>query len=224
MRWAVMLTTAPRSTDQLTATVASLMQAGWKQELYVYAEPGSTISDVVEKSCKVTVWPERKGVVGNFFAGLESLLSVPADAYLTCQDDVVFAEGLRSYLQRTFQHRPFAKAFEMYSLYVSPALYRQRLKGQPLGWYALRDRNPLAGALTWAVSPSVAARMLTFGRTLVVTPESQHIDSIIGQWIVRDGGCVNFPHPSLVDHTGELCSTLYPPEQGRHAVEFSRRI
>src|SRR5689334_16407116 len=89
--WAVGITTAPRSETTLAASVASLAEAGWDAP-HLFAEPETQLDEKL-RQLPVTWRQKRLGAFPNWYLALVELyLTQPrAEAYLLCQDDVVYA-------------------------------------------------------------------------------------------------------------------------------------
>ena len=99
-KWVVGLTTAPREESTVEESIRSLAAAGWGDP-HVFAEPHSPIPDCVEPQ-NLTVRPQTMGAWPNWLLSATELYlrSPQADAYLIVQDDVVYAQGLREYLEK----------------------------------------------------------------------------------------------------------------------------
>ncbi len=204
--WAVAVTTAPRKEATLELSLESLARAGWAQPL-VFAEPGTDLPAGLEPE-RITRRRRTFGAWPNFFATLTELclLEPKADAYLLCQDDVLYAEGLRDYLED--QLWP-AETLGVVSLHTASHQDRGDREGffpADLGWDAW-------GAQAY-VFPNAAAR--AFLRNVSVVNHRHrgprdglcNVDSVVGQWC-RDSGLDYYLHtPSLTQHVGDT-STLW---------------
>ena len=104
-KWAVGLTTAPRECSTLETSLKSLFRAGWTTPR-LFAEPGTRIP---QSACSLPL-TQRDSCLGafpNWYLALTELAMrhPDADARLLCQDDVLYIEGLRAYLNQHFGHR-----------------------------------------------------------------------------------------------------------------------
>jgi hypothetical protein len=199
--WAVGVLTAPRESPTLERTLASLGAAGWP-DVRVFAEPGAAVPvtvpepSITRRSEKVLAWP-------NFLLGLwELLLRHPrADAYLMCEDDVVFCRGLRAYLEAEMWPAP---RLGVVSLFASSAQeVRSHRSFYPVDY----------GRATWGaqalVFPNAAARAFVRHPEVVnhrdrgVMRGENHTDAVVGQWC-RQAALSYYLHtPSLAQHIGD---------------------
>ncbi|MCH8048436.1 MAG: hypothetical protein IID44_32475, partial [Planctomycetes bacterium] len=98
--WAVGVATAPRAEPTLARTLDSLAAAGWEHPR-LFVEPGSEIpprfADLPRSDRD-----EPLGAFANWYLALAELVmrSPRAEAYFMVQDDVVFARGVRPFLER----------------------------------------------------------------------------------------------------------------------------
>lgn len=84
VKWAVMITTAPRMDCTLQKCIDSIKDAGWDYPIVV-AEPGSTVTS------EITYWNHSKlGVWHNWVNAMKLALKTDADAILSVQDDSYF--------------------------------------------------------------------------------------------------------------------------------------
>ena len=97
-QWAVGMTTAPRRASTLEKSLASLALAGWNTPR-LFVEPETTLP-TERLSLPITQRDQPLGAFPNWYLGLTELYvrQPDADAYLMCQDDVLFTRGLRNYL------------------------------------------------------------------------------------------------------------------------------
>ena len=203
--WAVGITTAPRPRATLAATRASLARAGFDR-VTVFDDSGGA-----------GAWP-------TWLAALRGLLDAApqADAYLIAQDDAIFWQGLRRYLERTlwkgegdYPTSNFTLPPSLFSPYC-PGIY---LRGRPAGWHRIDEGAALVGAVCWVLSPPMA-RTLRDGLGGVAA--RSRIDLIVGRFCRRRRLPVYYHAPSLVQHAGNGNSALGDPGSGpiRQAVDF----
>ena len=73
--------------------------------------------------------------------------------------------------------------------------------------------------------PSSSAKLLyAFMQEQNYGPEDRHIDTKLGYWLATKNMPLRYHLPSLCDHTGALCSTLYIPEAIRKAFRFTGNV
>ncbi len=205
--WAVGVTSAPRPRPTLARCLESLTEAGWGRPR-LFAEPGSEISAEFG-SLPATHRDETLGAFPNWFLGLAELVMrrPRVEAYLMCQDDVIFAASLRDYLERNLWPAPRVGVVSVYS----PSHYAQ---GKPPGFH-VEDRGwDSWGALAY-IFPNPSARALLSDPMVIdhrhhgPADGLRNIDSVVGLWC-RRSGLPYFVHaPSLAQHIGET-STIYP--------------
>lgn len=204
--WAVGMTTAPRRTPTLGRTLESLAHAGWDRPR-LFAEPGVAIPERFS-GLPVTWRDETLGAFPNWLLGLaELVLRTPeADAYLLCQDDVLFSAGLRGYLERTLW--PDARA-GVVSLHCPSHLS----PGRPSGYHALDLGWSAWGAQAYVFPSASALALLADPLPLLhrrCGPRGglKNVDSLVGLWCRRRGRPYYVHVPSLAQHVGET-STLW---------------
>lgn len=206
-KWAVGVTTAGRKQPTLDRMVSSLAQAGWERPR-LFADADAVIP-VELQELPATHRDEQLGAFPNWLLGLaELVLREPhADAYLMCQDDVVFCRGVCKYLEQTLWP---AENVGIVSLFC-PSHYA---RGKPPGFHA-EDRGwDTWGAQAYLFPSTAVARLLTDPlflqhRRSGPAGGSRNIDSLVGHWC-RTSQFSYFVHaPSLVQHIG-VTSTLYP--------------
>lgn len=219
--WAVGMTTAPRRHSTLAESLHTLESAGW-ESLRLFVEPETELPPEAA-SLPVTHRDETLGAFPSWLLGLSELyLRAPrADAYLMCQDDVLFAENIRVYLEETLWP---AEEVGVVSLYC-PAHYGTN--GAP-GFYVENHGWNTWGALAY-VFPNPAVRALLADEQVIAhrhhgrADGMRNIDSVVGSWC-RRSGLPYFVHaPSLSQHTGRT-STLYPRSSARGRRRAARFV
>lgn len=222
--WSVGITTAPRQNNTLQQSLNSLKAAGWDSPR-LFAEPGTEIPDE-GKSLPLSRRDEVLGAFPNWYLALtELVLRHPrAEAFMICQDDVLFSKNLRDYLERNLWP---AEHVGVVSIYC-PSHYQQTKKAgflrEDRGWSSW-------GALAYVFSnPSARAilsdPMVLNHRDFGPADGLHNIDSVVGYWCERNQLPYYVHSPSLAQHIGEF-STIYPRATSsgkRMAHSFLERI
>lgn len=200
--WAVGVVAAPRAEATLERSLRSLVAAGWEEGI-LFAEPRTPKPDPLPASF---LWVERAlplGAWANWLLALEELtLRYPrADAFLICQDDVLYCRGLRRYLEEALWPGSPVGVVSLHAASHQDAGSVMGFYGVDFGWQAW-------GAQAY-VFPNPAARaflrhpMVRNHRHRGPGQGVQNIDSVTGQWC-RDSGLPYVLHtPSLTQHVGE---------------------
>ncbi len=209
--WSIGVTTAPRQKSTLEISLASLQAAGWT-EIQLFAEPDT---DVPTKFPGLTVScrPVRMGAFPNWYLSLtEMMMRNPlADAYLLCQDDVLFSRGLRQYLEDCLWPAPEVGVVSIYC----PSHYHS----EKAGFHVINKGWDSWGALAYVFSNPSARAFLSHELALNHRHHGpakglRNIDSVVGSWC-RDSGLPYFEHsPSLAQHIGET-STIWSKGSSR---------
>ena len=205
--WSVGITTAPRTQPTLKETIDSLRRAGW-QQLQLFAEPDVAMPEN-DPDLIISERPLRLGAFPNWYLSLtEMMLRNPkAEAYLICQDDVLFAQNSRDYLER---HLWPAAEIGVVSIYC-PSHYQQN---QTPG-FVREDRGWSSwGALAYIFSNPSARLLLSdvavlSHRGFGPADGMKQIDAVVGLWCERQQLPYYVHSPSLAQHVGET-STIYP--------------
>ena len=204
--WAVGVTTAPRDPCTLKESLRSLENAGWKDYL-LFAEPDSSVPDGVD-GARLRQRANALGAWPNFYMALtELMLTQPhADAYLMCQDDVLYCKGLRDYLENVLWPGSRPGVVALHTPMHQDIAAAKGFYASPQGWAAW-------GAQAY-VFPNAAARAFV-RHPRVVNHRNRgpreglcNVDSMVGQWC-QDVGFDYYLHsPSPTQHIGEK-STLW---------------
>ncbi len=204
--WCAGLTTSPRAEPTLERSLRSLEKAGWPKA-HVFAEPLVDLPSWLMPHRR-TIRAQKLGAWPNWFLSLnEMYLREPhADAYLICQDDVLYCQGLREYLEKTLwpSHR-----LGVVSLHT--ASHQDR--GDAHGFYTAQHGWGAWGAQAYVLpNPSVRALLrnghVVNHRNRGPGAGMQNVDSVVGQWC-KDTGLDYYLHtPSLAQHIGDT-STLW---------------
>tara|TARA_R110002111_G_C6005195_1_gene373762 strand:+ start:2523 stop:3230 length:708 start_codon:yes stop_codon:yes gene_type:complete len=222
--WAVGITTAPRKKPTLERTLKSLIDAGWDQP-QLFVEPESEIPSQYQY-LPIAQRNEVLGAFPNWYLALTELVlrNPRAEAFLLCQDDVLFSKDLRSYLELNLWPE---KQIGVVSIYC-PSHYQQETKSgffrEDRGWdswgaLAYIFSNPSARSL---LSDSMVLNHRDFGPAAGL----HHIDSVVGYWCERNRLPYYVHSPSLAQHIGES-STIYPRATAggkRRAKDFLDQI
>ncbi|MBL8818583.1 MAG: hypothetical protein JNL58_21325 [Planctomyces sp.] len=222
--WAVGVTTAPRSVYTLSRMLQSLRTAGWN-EAFIFAEPGSS-NEGLSRDHRWCPRGIRLGAFANWYVSLTELfmLNPKADAFLLCQDDVVFCADTRTYLERElWSHRQS----HLVSLYC-PATLNQFTES---GFHELGSHSKLCGALALVIPNSVARAILCDSlffhhRRNGAMNGLASIDSVVGTWCERTSTPFLVHSPSLCQHIG-TSSTMWgrlSASPRRTAVGFADEI
>jgi hypothetical protein len=201
------MTTAPREKPTLTTSLNSLTEAGWS-DVRLFAEPESVVP---REFCDLPInW--RAGKLGAFanwhLAFTELFLRAPdADAYLLCQDDVIFAKGLRDFLEVRLWPNPTVGVVSVYAA-------GRRSQREPAGFALAAAGWDTRGALA-LIFPNASLKAF-LGHPLVMRHPRRargegtcHIDALVGEWCRRTGLGFYEHAPSLAQHIGDT-STLVP--------------
>ena len=183
--WVVGFTTAPRDESTIEESLESLAAAGWNDPL-IFAEPGSPIPDFVKPET-VLFRPQIMGAWPNWLLTVMDLyLRRPhADAYLMVQDDVVYAKGLREYLEEELwpEERLGIVALHTAS-HLDDVAERGFYPTQP-GWGAWGAQAyviPNAGVRSLMRSPRVQNH-----RHRGPNDGTRNVDSVLGMWCFHKG-------------------------------------
>lgn len=218
--WAVGVTTAPRRIPTVDQTLESLAQAGWNAPR-LFVEPCESPSPLFE-NYPASYRVQTLGAFPNWYLGLSELyLCEPhADAYLMCQDDGLFAYGLREYLEETLWP---SSPVGVVSLYCPCHEHMEDVVG-----YSEIDRGWQAwGAVAYVFSNPGLRELLSDSMVLNHRhhgPDEglKNIDSIVGSWCQRRQ-LPYFVHvPTLVQHIGKTSTIRKKGGLRGHrvAVEF----
>lgn len=204
--WAVGVTTAPRDEPTLAASLHSLANAGWP-EAHVFAEPDSPLPAELADE-RVTMRRQALGAWPNWLLALQELTmrSPHAEAYLLCQDDVLYCRGLRAYLEEHLWPATRLGVVSLHTASHQDQPHEDAFFPVSHGWSAW-------GAQAY-VFPNAAARaLLRHPRVINHRPFGPregtcNIDSVVGQWALDSGLPYYLHSPSLTQHIGET-STLW---------------
>jgi hypothetical protein len=207
MNWSVGVTTSARRDPTLARTLESLAIAGFPLPR-LFAD-GPTDIPPAYGHLAASHRDERIGAFPNWYLGLtEMLMRAPeADAYIMCQDDVVFCRGLGRYLEHAV---PAVLATGIVSLFCPSHFGR----GHEAPGFHVEDRGwDTWGALALVFSRETLESLLSDCGVLAHRRSGpsggmRNIDSVIGAWC-RASGRHYFVHaPSLAQHIGKT-STLH---------------
>ena len=146
------------------------------------------------------------------------------DAYLMCQDDVLFSEGLRNYLDESPWPTPDAGVISVYC----PSHYAT---DQNPGFHVENRGWQSWGALAY-ILPAASARALLCDLRVVEhrlqgpADGLRNIDSVVGRWCKNSRRTYVVHVPSLAQHIGET-STIWNGVRNsnrRRADRFAERV
>jgi len=202
-QWAVGVTSAPRANSTLQRSLASLAAAGWP-DATVFAEPGTDLTQIGNPAVRRK---KLMGGWGNWFATLGDLVAQDPDICLICQDDVVYAQNIRSYVEREWP-----EGCEIMSFYCSSSY--DPIARHPF-YRSVPSRGGVQGALCWAICRPTAERILE-NQAMRARLKSTGIDGVVGVWARKQGIEIFTCYPSLAEHIGDT-SVLHPdvPNIGR---------
>lgn len=215
------ITTAPRPEGvcYLGETIESIGRAGLTGGLHVRAEPGSDLSGIRYATGPVVVSNNitRKGNHNNFLALAMDLVEFSTafgEKYVTtCEDDVVFSGNSEPFIRESLD-KLTAKddKFGFLALYTS-SIY-QRAIPEGIHYYKAKSLWG-ACALAWTVDSLKAVithkdfvgwRGLDSNPPPVGHPDVCHVDTCIGNVLIKLGLRTYFMNPCVVDHRGEISS------------------
>lgn len=239
-KWAVAITTAPRSPCTLEKTVQSVVDAGW--EPVVFAEPGSTKVDVK------TFWNDKRlGVWHNWKQAANWCLEQQPEIAMTVQDDAHFHPESMEFAE----HIVWPRADVGYVSLYCPQHYQHWKDGsrRPFGVYPVQTRS-VWGAMALMFPPPVLSGLLDhrrarywwgakvrrkkgesrgeFKRRWELTKQNrrenphliQNSDTAIGI-ILRDmNRKLLYASPSPVDHFATVSSIGHGGNEGKRNAEY----
>ena len=203
--WVVGVTTAPRREPTLVQSAASLRAAGWAEAI-IFADPGSELDEaalpflVTRRTRALGSWP-------NWILSLTEMymLDPHADAYLICQDDVLYCQGLREYLENELWPE---RALGVVSLHT--ASHQDR---GGLGFYCT-EYGPYSWGAQAYVFPNASLRALLRDPAVINHRQrgrlngERNVDGVVGTWCKESGLGYYLHSPSLTQHIGDT-STLW---------------
>lgn len=157
------------------------------------------------------------GAWPNWYLALAELVMLDplADYYFMSQDDVVFCEHLRDFLEQDLWSD---KQTGVISLYC-PSIYHGKKRLPDYGPHEVAEGFGLVGALTY-LFPATAARAI-LQDTQVVEHRLKgrrrglcNIDAVVGRWAEQSGRKVYYYSPALAAHIGET-SSIWPNQPVR---------
>ena len=217
------ITTCPRvhGVDKLTDTIASLREAGFKDDIVVFSEPEKVVSS---GDYAVVHRVKLLGVNGNWYQTLIDLVNrtPPKTHIMICQDDVKFSKGLRQYLDIHFDR----KLKGLYTIYTSGLRFDW---SRPHGWNKMVPDPAIGipGALSFLFPRPIAVELVKDIKDNMPDAGAIHIDNEVGKWLGSRGYAVQYHLPSLAQHTGDNVSTIYknkPRNSGRVSPGFIQKI
>lgn len=213
--------TAPRATPTIDRSITSFRAAGFKQEVSIFAEPGSELP--VCDGCVVVQNEVRRGNFKNWVNALRTLALTGSQWLMVCEDDIVWAHDAAATLEHDLNTWVWksskAGALSLFfPIRMSKVL--ENKYGAPLvqGWYGMNLGRSTWGAqcLVFHMSWAVALLNDSALREFVDNPRwDKNVDALIADVLIRRGREIMYRVPCLVDHTlGEGNSSLgYKPNR-----------
>jgi hypothetical protein len=196
----IAMTTAPRRTPTILRALPSLREAGFHEDVHVFAEPGTfgklPVPD--DKRARVRQNSSRRGCFSNWKYALEQLLSgTDAQWLLIVQDDAIWLPGSADVLRAQMLARQ-----EMCTGFLSPYVTAKDVPIERVdGWNECRAGWLFWGALALCMKRGTAEELKRQPR-FVKHRGPQQIDAVVAASML-DLGYPSFVHvPSLVDHVG----------------------
>lgn len=215
------ITTAPRPEGAcyLGDTIKSIADAGFSGGLHVRGEPGSDLTGIRYSNGPVVVSNNvsRKGNHNNFFALALDLVQFSrafGQKYvITCEDDVVFSPNCRDKIEQTLDELTAKDdKFGFLALYTS-SIYQRAI---PEGVHYYKATSLWgACALAWTVDSLNAVithkdftgwRGLESNPPSVGHPDICHVDTCIGNTLIKLGMKTYFAKPAWCQHVGAVSS------------------
>lgn len=215
MKWAYGVTTVPQRRDLLLSqTLASLQQAGFDNpRLFL---DGATNADAgwweQNFNLEVTTHCPALGVHGNWITTLQALFirDPDADRYAIFQDDLITYKNLRPYLEKTpYPSNGYCNLY----LFPENQAYIPRIGEtgcRETGWHKSNQRGLGAQALIFnreAVLVLLSSRIMA-EHPLDCKIGKVRVDGTVLKAMAAAGWREYVHNPSLVQHTGHLCSTI----------------
>lgn len=205
MDFAIAITTAPRRRPTLPRALVSLREAGFGEDVHVFAEPGTLAHLPLLDAERIRVHENssKRGCFGNWRHALKRLLSrTDAQWLLVVQDDAIWSPGAADVLRGETRSRQ-----ELRTGFLSPYVTSKDVPEESGdGWIECRSGWFLWGALALCMKRGAAEELLRH-RRFRKHRGSQQVDAVVAASML-DLGLPSFVHvPSLVDHIGET-STL----------------
>ena len=205
MDLAIAMTTAPRRRPTLSRALTSLREAGFREDVRVFAEPGTfaQLPRLNDKRTRVHENSFTRGCFGNWKRALKRLLSrTEARWLLVVQDDAIWSPGAADVLRGEMHARQ-----EVPTGFLSPYVTGKDVPEECAdGWNECRAGWFFWGALALCMKRVAAEELLRHPR-FVSHQGTQQVDAVVAASMF-DLGLPSFVHvPSLVDHVGET-STL----------------
>jgi len=202
MKWAYGVTTVPeRRKDLLPRTLASLEKAGFPAPRLFVDGATSGVEWSGLFGLEITFRHPRMHAFGNWLLSLQELLirEPAADRYAMFQDDLEACRGLRSYLEKTSMEGP---------VYLNCFTTAASANGD--GWHP--SKRPGTGAVALVFNRETVTTLLQqswlHGQPLDGIRRKAYIDDCVRRCL-QPLFYVEMVHgPSLVQHTGALCSTV----------------
>jgi hypothetical protein len=201
MDLAIAMTTAPRRRPTLPTALASLRAAGFVEDVYLFAEPG-TFDQVRRPRDARTIVHENgstRGCFRNWRRAVKRLLSrTSAPWILVVQDDATWVPWAADLLRAQMIARRGARVGVL-SPYVTG---KDVLPTFVDGWNECRVGWTFWGALAFAMPRDAAEDLLRHPR-FTNHRGAQQVDAVVSASMLDLGRPIYVHVPSLVDHVGD---------------------
>jgi len=198
-QWATGITTSPRNPSTFGRTMRSLERAGFYP--HIFKDYGMSIDTVFLKN-GVTERPRPFGAWKNWLSGLNELrASMPsASFYAMFQDDVVFCQNIKQYLNQSLWPSDKAAVASIFTPY--------QYSGRERGWKSISLGESLWMAQAYIFNPKYIDEFLT-DTDILKWDGDKNIDTNVGKWIEKKELEIYYHVPSLCQHF-IINSTLWP--------------
>lgn len=218
---ALAMTLAPRREVTFACALESLRDAGFHEDVHVFAEPGTFAQHTRPSGDLLHVHENvsKRGCFANWKYALEQLLAyTTAQWFLVVQDDVIWRRGSAEILREQMRVRQELRT-GLLSPYTSPQVVEE---GFVDGWNECRAGWGWWGALTFCMKRGAAEELLRHPR-FAEHADLQQVDAVVAASML-DLGRPSFVHvPSLADHIGTTSTIGRDGDlaRGRRGYRFS---
>ncbi len=198
---AIAMTSAPRRAPTVHRALKSLREAGFREAVRLFTEPG-TFAQLPRPRDERTIVHDNAltlGCYNNWRCAITHLATRSAARWLLIvQDDTIWQPGSATTLFAEMVARQNQRVG-----FLSPYVTESDVpSGSVDGWNECRSGWNLCGALALCMKREVAAELLRHPR-FVEHGSREHVDSVVAASML-DLGRPSYVHvPSLVDHVGE---------------------
>ncbi len=211
---AIGMIAAPRTAMTIEQTVASLRWGGFREEVRIFAEPGTQIGNL--EQVVVHRNSERLGAPANWIGAMRWLLEyTKAPNLLIVEDDVAYCKGARKGLS------PFLDTGKPYGFLnlLTPIKESRRLAKAGTGWIQTKWTD-VWGTQAVCFSRSTVRGFVEQDTTLISDPRASY-DFLVAQYYLDRVESPCYYHvPSLCEHVGWYETTLEKPLGLRSRPEY----